>query len=100
MLVTFRSLSLIEGASLATLLLVAIPLRYYLALPHLVPAVGMAHGVLFLAYFVMSLLVSHREQWSVGLWLLVLGAGVVPFACLALERKLKAMAAASPRPQF
>lgn len=100
MLTTFRTLSLVEGSSLATLLFVAMPLKYYLAIPHVVPAVGMAHGVLFLVYLVASLAVSHREQWSVGFWGLVLLAGLVPFACLLLERKLKRLAAASPRPQY
>lgn len=100
MLTTFRTLSLVEGTSLATLLFVAMPLKYSLEIPHVVPAVGMAHGVLFLAYLLMSLIVSHREQWSVGFWGVVLVAGVVPFACLLLERRLKGMAATSPRPQY
>lgn len=100
MLITFRSLSLIEGASLATLLFIAMPLKYYLAFPSVVPAVGMAHGVLFLAYLLMSLAVSHRERWSVGFWGVVLLAGLVPFGCLLLERKLKRLALSSSHAQF
>lgn len=46
---------------------------------------GMSHGILFLLYFVMSLVVSHRKTWSVIVWLAVAFAAVVPFAFIAVE---------------
>lgn len=89
MLETFRSISLIEGISLLSLFFLAMPAKYYLGMPVIVPLVGTTHGLLFMTYLVMSLLVSHRYQWSVLKWFMVLLAGVIPFACFILERKLK-----------
>ena len=51
MIRTLRILGNIEGVSLLLLLLgVAMPLKYAFGLPLAVKIVGMAHGVLFLAY--------------------------------------------------
>lgn len=88
MIKSFRLLSLIEGLSLLTLLLVAMPMRYQFGVDFVWP-VGMAHGVLWLAFVVMSLLVSHVHKWSVGAWLLALLCSVVPFGFLLLDARLR-----------
>jgi hypothetical protein len=41
------------------------------------------------AYLFASLTVSHLKGWSVGFWLLVLFASIIPFACFFLDRKLR-----------
>lgn len=89
MLKAFRVLSFIEGLSLIALFFIAMPLKYYFNVPEAVPVVGPIHGLLFMAYFFMSLSVSHKEEWSVGFWLLVLLASLVPGACFVLDWKLK-----------
>ena len=89
MLKAFRVLSLIEGLSLLILLCIAMPLKYHFQVYSVVPIVGPIHGILFMAYFCMSLSVSHKEEWSVGFWLLVLLASVAPGACFVLDWKLK-----------
>ena len=89
MLNTFRTLSLIEGLSLITLLFIAMPAKYHFAAFDIVWQVGMTHGVLWLAYITLSLIVSHKQNWSVIFWLLVLFTSVIPFACFFLELKLK-----------
>lgn len=85
----FRKLSLIEGLSLITLLFIAMPAKYQFGIADVIWPVGMVHGVLWLAYVVLSLLVSHKQNWSVMFWLLVLFASVIPFACFFLDSKLK-----------
>lgn len=89
MLKAFRVLSLIEGLSLIALLCIAVPLKYQFQVTSVVPIVGPIHGILFMAYFFLSLSVSHKEEWSVGFWLLVLLASVIPGACFILDWKLK-----------
>lgn len=89
MLKTFRALSLIEGLSLITLFFVAMPAKYYFHSFDIVFQVGMTHGLLWLSYVVMSLVVSHRQGWSVVFWMLVLLASVVPFACFILDWKFR-----------
>lgn len=90
MLKSFRVLGQVEGISLVALLFVAMPAKYYFGNASLVPVIGMAHGLLFMAYCAMSLAVSHRQQWSLGFWLLALLASVTPFAFLLLDRRLRA----------
>jgi len=89
MLNLFRKLSLIEGVSLLVLLFMAMPAKYHFGFFDIVWQVGMIHGLLWSAYFIGSLIVSHKQNWSVGFWLLVLFASVIPFACFFLDRKLK-----------
>lgn len=89
MLKTFRILSLIEGASLIALLLVAMPAKYHFGFVDDIWMVGMMHGVLWLSYFMLSLPVSHQQNWSVAFWALVLVASIIPFACFVLDRRLK-----------
>ncbi|PIE36658.1 MAG: hypothetical protein CSA54_03785 [Gammaproteobacteria bacterium] len=96
MLNTFRILSLVEGTSLVVLCFIAMPLKYQLGVQGVVPVVGMLHGLLWMAYVVMSLSVSHVEKWSVGFWLLVLLASVIPGACLLLDKKLKSAIKTTP----
>ena len=88
MLSFFRKLSLLEGLSLIVLLFIAMPAKYHFAAVDSIWQVGMTHGVLWLSYFVISLVVSHQQKWSVMFWLLVLFASVIPFACFFLDRKL------------
>ena len=90
MLPFFRILSFIEGLSLIVLLLIAMPAKYHFGVIDSIWMVGMTHGVLWLAYFVMSLVVSHQQKWSVMFWLAALISSVIPFACFFLDRKLKA----------
>ncbi|MFP4560503.1 MAG: DUF3817 domain-containing protein [Thiohalorhabdus sp.] len=85
----FRLVSLIEGLSLLTLLLVAIPLRAYLGLHEAVYYVGWTHGVLFLVYGALALVVSHRRGWSIAYWLMVFLLGAVPFGFLVVDAQLK-----------
>jgi integral membrane protein len=49
----------------------------------------MAHGVLWLAYVLTSLVVSHLQRWSVLVWFGALVSSVVPFGFVLLDRRLK-----------
>jgi len=85
MLKLFRIASLAEGISLLVILSVTIGFisRDY------VYVLGMTHGVLFLFYCAFSLVVSHRQKWSVVTWVLILLASLVPFAFIPVEIFLK-----------
>lgn len=50
---------------------------------------GIVHGILFLAYLILSLQASHKRSWPVIVWLLVFLASVVPFAFIAVEMFLR-----------
>lgn len=81
MLKFFRVASLLEGMSYLIILCVSLGLINR----ELVFTIGMAHGALFILYFVLSLLASHKQGWSVVVWLLVFLSAIVPFAFIGVE---------------
>lgn len=91
----FRVLSVLEGLSLITLLFIAMPAKYQFGHDFVWP-VGMAHGLLWLAYVVASLAVSHVRGWSVWAWLLALLCSVLPFGFLLVDARLRRELAPSP----
>lgn len=85
MLSFFRIVSFIEGISY--LLILCVTLGFIDRA--LVTSIGMGHGVLFMVYFVCLSLVSHRQAWSVYVWLLMFFAALIPFAFIPVEIFLK-----------
>ena len=84
----FRILSVIEGLSF--LFILAISAGWITR--DILFVAGMAHGILFLLYFIASLVVSHKQTWSVIIWLAVTLAAVVPFAFIGVELFLRRQA--------
>ena len=85
MLKLFRIVSLMEGISYLLILCVTLGVISR----DLVYVIGMGHGLLFLLYFVLSLLASHRQNWSVIVWLMVFLASIIPFAFVPVEIFIK-----------
>jgi integral membrane protein len=83
----FRIVAYWEGISFLLLLFVAMPLKYGLGMDVAVSVVGMAHGVLFLAYCLTLALVRHR----LGLRLSVIAfvMSLVPGGTFWLEKRLR-----------
>ncbi|WP_264558715.1 DUF3817 domain-containing protein [Flavobacterium sp. N2270] len=48
---------------------------------------GMAHGVLFIAYLILALLVKFKIKWTVNTFLIVCIASLIPFATFYVEKK-------------
>jgi integral membrane protein len=83
----FHTAAFIEGLSYLALLGIAMPLKYFAGWPLAVRVVGMAHGVLFVAYVLLVALLLARGTQSVkwGLWALFLS--VIPFGTFVLTRE-------------
>jgi integral membrane protein len=93
MLKFFRVISLLEGFSFLSILGVTLGLVSRDFVFHL----GMAHGVLFMLYLLLSLIVSNKQQWSIVTWLSLFIASIVPFAFIAVEIFIS-RAMADPKP--
>lgn len=96
----FLPVSLAEGVSYLVLLLIAMPLKYFANMPQAVMVVGMLHGLLFIAYVVLALLVRGELGWGPRRLLWVLVQSVLPVGAFYAERAVKAearAAAAEPR---
>ncbi|MFA6960495.1 MAG: DUF3817 domain-containing protein [Opitutaceae bacterium] len=73
-----RVIGFLEGVSFLVLLGVAMPLKYVWHEPLAVRVVGMAHGVLFLAYLWATLQAMSEHNWPLKRAVLVAVASLVP----------------------
>jgi integral membrane protein len=78
-----------EGVSFLILLLIAMPLKYYMEMPLPVRIVGMAHGVLFIAFAIVLFKATLEYKWPVKLALIGFLLSFVPFGTFYLEKILK-----------
>ena len=81
-----RLISFLEGLSFILLLGIAMPFKYFLDTPFLVPYAGMFHGVMFVGFLVLLLVVCQVKGWSLKVFLIGLLASVLPFMPFWFER--------------
>lgn len=84
----FRIIAFMEGISFLIILFVTMPLKYIFNMPEPNKVIGMAHGVLFIAYIAVALLLHFRFKWKISFTLKVLAASIIPFGTFYIERKL------------
>jgi len=83
----FRLISLLEGLSYILLLFIAVPIKYWVGDESYVKILGMPHGVLFMLYIVLSLLIKDDYQWKRHDVLIVCLASIIPFGTFYIDRK-------------
>lgn len=84
----FKIVAILEGVSFLVLLGIAMPLKYIFGLPAATQVVGMAHGILFIAYVLMVVLIRKQLNWNIKTTALALTASVLPFGPFVVDRKL------------
>jgi integral membrane protein len=84
-----RLIGFIEGVSFLVLLLIAMPLKYYLDLPMAVKITGWIHGVLFILYIVAVLMAIKAMEWNWFYVLVALGASLIPIGTFVLDKSLR-----------
>lgn len=79
----------LEGISYLVLLLIAMPLKYFLDYPLAVTIVGAMHGILFVAYVIMVAIVFFTKRWSFfwAVWAVFLA--FIPLGTFYLDKQLK-----------
>ena len=82
-----RLLAILEGISYL-LLAITVPLKYMLdmGLPNRI--VGMAHGVLFIAYCVWVVVYAKEAKWKLSTILWSLAASILPFGTFVADAKI------------
>ena len=83
----FRTVALLEAISYLALL-VATFVKRVIEGPDLVPVLGPIHGILFLAYLLLTLLVREEQGWTAGQTILVLFASAVPFGAFVVNSRM------------
>ncbi len=87
--IRFRRVSLAEGVSYVVLVGIAMSLKYAAGMPGAVRVVGMAHGVLFVAFVLALLAAARARRWSLGTCAVAMAAALVPLGAFWLERRLR-----------
>jgi integral membrane protein len=85
----FRLVATLEGISFLVLLFVAMPLKYFAGMPKAVSVVGMAHGLLFVAYMYLLYECWQVLKWPFGKVVLAGISSVLPFGTFWFDRRLK-----------
>jgi integral membrane protein len=83
----FRTVALLEAVSYLALL-VATFVKRVIEGPDFVPVLGPIHGILFLAYLLLTLLVREEQGWTVGQTLIVLIASAIPFGAFVVNARM------------
>ena len=87
MIKSFRIVALFEGISYVLLLFVAVPVKYLLGDPQYVKLLGLPHGIWFMIYIIMAILIYSEGKWSKQVFYRVLGASIIPFATFYVDYK-------------
>jgi integral membrane protein len=84
-----RSLGYLEGGSFLFLVLVAMPLKHWADWPLGVRWVGMAHGLLFLAYAFAIAGAVIDGRWALRTGLTAFAASFLPLGPFVFERRMR-----------
>ena len=49
--------------------------------------IGMAHGLLFITYLILAVMLKYEQQWPVKKFLIIAVASVLPFGTFYVEKK-------------
>ncbi|MET0341909.1 MAG: DUF3817 domain-containing protein, partial [Polyangiales bacterium] len=82
----FKWVAYAEGASFLALLGIAMPLKYLAGMPQAVRVVGLAHGVLFLAYVWLIFDALGAKRFGLKQAALAFIAALLPFGPFVFER--------------
>jgi integral membrane protein len=83
-----RITGFIEGLSLLILMGVAMPLKYLAGMPLAVKIVGWIHGVLFVVYVMMAMMVALDKGWTLKRLATAFIAAFLPFGTFIFDKSL------------
>ena len=87
MKILFRVIAFLEGVSYILLMTVGLYCKYQLDDPSYVKLLGMPHGLLFVAYLILSFLLKDDENWRNKDFGIVLLASILPFGAFYVDWK-------------
>lgn len=89
MLKIFKVVAILEGISYLVLFanMLAVKPNYPDLYKTLLYPIGMAHGVLFIGYVVLAILLKYEQSWDWSKLGVILVASLLPFATFWVEKK-------------
>jgi integral membrane protein len=82
----FRVVALLEGISYILLLFIATPIKYFAGDEQYVKLLGMPHGLLFVGYIVLAIMMKSEFKWPNKQFAIVLLASIIPFGTFYVEK--------------
>ncbi|MBE7629217.1 DUF3817 domain-containing protein [Tenacibaculum piscium] len=86
----FKIVSLLEGISYILLLFIAVPIKYLQGDASYVKMLGMPHGLLFVAYIILAIMLKPEQQWNTKTFGIVCVLSLLPFGTFFVGKYLKA----------
>jgi integral membrane protein len=83
----FRIIAFLEGVSYILLLGIAVPIKYAFDNPTYVKLLGMPHGLLFIAYVILAVVIGSKLKWNNKTLFYVLLASIIPFGTFFVDKK-------------
>jgi integral membrane protein len=83
----FRIVSLLEGVSYLLLLFIATPIKYLQGDATYVKLLGMPHGLLFMLYIVLAIVIQKQMNWNNKTLGIVLICSIIPFGTFYVDKK-------------
>jgi integral membrane protein len=87
MIKIFKIIAFLEGISLLLLLFFAMPMKYMYEQPIFVKTIGMAHGLLFIAYILVAIMLKIEDKWEIKKFSIICIASIMPFGTFYIEKK-------------
>ena len=84
-----RLIGWVEGLSFILLVFIAMPLKYVWGEPEAVRVVGMAHGVLWMAFCAVLWDTASKESWPLTQSAIPFVAALLPFGPFIIDRRLR-----------
>ena len=89
MLKIFKIIALLEGVSYLALfsnMLIVKPTNLTLYKTLLFP-IGMAHGILFITYIILAIMLKFEQNWNLKKFGIICLASILPFGTFYIEKK-------------
>ena len=83
----FRLISFLEGISYLLLLFIAVPIKYFQGDATYVKMLGMPHGILFMGYIILAILIQKQMKWNLKNLGIVVLASIIPFGTFYVDKK-------------
>ncbi len=89
MVTFFKIIAWLEGISYILLLFVAVPIKYLQGNPEYVKLLGMPHGLLFVAYILVAIMLTYDQAWNGKNLIIVCLLSLLPFGTFFIGKFLK-----------
>ena len=83
----FRLISFLEGISYLLLLFIAVPIKYIQGNELYVKILGMPHGILFIGYILLAILIQKKMEWNLKAMVVISLASIIPFGTFYVDKK-------------